>query len=170
MLDGLTGLWNQQYMERNIAAETVLARQVGQPIACIVMDVDGLERINRRHGILFGDRVLRSIGNILLSQCRAGDVVSHVGGGQFAILVGGQTRAGAGRLAERLCGQVQKQLQYHDGKEVGLTCSFGVADCAVTGDLPLIERAELALKRAKDNGGGCVSIARPPRPAPQNAA
>jgi hypothetical protein len=48
---------------------------------------------------------------------------------------------------------------------LAVTCSFGVADTLVTGEGSLLERANFALHRAKLNGGGCVSTARPLRPA-----
>jgi diguanylate cyclase (GGDEF)-like protein len=134
------------------------------------MDINGLNQINRRLGTHFGDRVIRAVGNLLVSQCRVRDVISHTGGGQFAILVAGETRAGADRLAERLCGQVREQLRYHDGKELDLHCSYGVADCAILGGLPLVERAAQALNRAKQNGGDRVSITRPPRQTPHWAS
>lgn len=163
MIDGLTGLWNQKYLEDHVAAQLSLSHRSGRPLACISLDVDGLRQINQKHGIPFGDEILRTLGNILLGQCRAEDAVCHCDGGKFAILVSGMSRSGAGRLADRLCAQIQRQLLAHGGKEVDVTCSFGVADNLVTGDLTLIERAELALVRAKQNGGSCVSIARPPR-------
>jgi diguanylate cyclase (GGDEF)-like protein len=135
-----------------------------------MLDIDGLQQLNKRHGISFGDRVIRALSNLLVSQCRSEEVVSHCGGGQFAILVPGRTRAGANLLADRLCAQIASQLRHHSGKEVGLSCSFGVADCAVSGNLSVIERAEQALLRAKLNGGACISIARPLRKEASRAA
>ena len=163
MVDGLTGLWNRKYLEDHVAAQMSMAHRTGRPLACIAIDVDGLRQVNQRHGVPFGDEILRSLGNILLSQCRAEDAVSHFDGGKFAVLVSGMSRSGAGRLADRLCAQIQRQLLSHGGKEIGVTCSFGVADTIVAGESSLLERAEMALIRAKQNGGSCVSIARPLR-------
>jgi diguanylate cyclase (GGDEF)-like protein len=163
MIDGLTGLWNHKYLEDHTAAQLSLASRSGWPLSCIALDVDGLRQINRKHGIPFGDEILRSIGNILLKQCRAEDAVCRGEGGKFTVVVSAMSRAGAGHLAERLCSQVQTELRSHAGKEVRVTCSFGVADSLVASDAALLTRAEAALVRAKQNGGNCVSIARPPR-------
>jgi len=162
MIDGSTGLWNRKYLDDHLAAQMAFASQSGAPISCIVLDVDGLQEINRKHGMVFGDEVLRMLGGILLSQCRAVDAVCHCDGGKFAIIVPGMGRAGAGRLAERLCAEISTHLM-SDGGNVGVTCGFGVADTLVAGDDSLVERAELMLTRAKQNGGNCVCIARPPR-------
>ncbi|HZK79410.1 MAG TPA: diguanylate cyclase [Humisphaera sp.] len=170
MIDGLTGLWNQKYLDDHIAAQTSLAIRTGRPMSCIVMDVDHLQRINKKFGIPFGDEILRALGGILLSQCRAEDAVCRYESGKFAIVVSAMSRTGAGRLAERLCAMIQTKLLSRAGKQVGVTCSFGVADSLVAGDAALLERANLAMIRAKQNGGACVVVARPPRKEPSAAA
>ena len=170
MVDGLTGLWNQKYLEDHMAAALSQAHRTGRPLGCIAMDVDGMRLVNRKHGAPFGDAILRSLSSLLLAQCRAEDAVCHCDGGKFTVLVSGMNRAGAGRLAERLCQEVREKLLAHDHKDVGITCSFGVADNLVTGELTLLERADLALLRAKQNGGNSVSIARPHRADARAAA
>jgi two-component system, cell cycle response regulator len=168
MIDGLTGLWNQKYLQERAAAQTALASRTGTQVSCIVLDVDGLRLINANDGIPLGDEVLRSIAGIILKQCRPEDVVCRFEGGKFAILMPAMTRAGAGSFADRLCLQFRQQLAVIRDHEVGTTCSFGVADTLVAGDATLLERADLALARAKQNGGNCVSIARPPRKASES--
>jgi two-component system, cell cycle response regulator len=160
MIDGLTGLWNRKYLEDHTEAQLSLASRAGWPLACIALDVDNLRQINRKHGIPFGDEILRSIGSILLQQCRAQDAISRYEGGKFGIVVSDMSRSGAGHLAERLREQIQSQLLSRAGKQVGTTCSFGVADSLVTSGSSLLQRAEEALIRAKQNGGNCVSVAR----------
>lgn len=169
-IDGKTGLWNRKYLDDHLAAQMAMANRSGAPISCIALDVDGLREINRKHGMTFGDEVLRWLGGILLSQCRAVDAVCQCNGGKFAIIVPGMDRAHAGRLAERLCAEVQAHLLSRAGQSVGVTCSFGVADTFVAGDAALVERAETMLIRAKQNGGGCVCVARPPRSGSRQAA
>jgi diguanylate cyclase (GGDEF)-like protein len=163
MVDGLTGLWNRQRFEEHLAIQITQASRSGRPVACIAGDLDGLKRINAKHGMPLGDQVIRAVGNILLAECRSEDAVSHLDGGRFAILVSGMGRAGAGRLADRLCKEIQEKLLVIHGNEVGVTCSFGVADTLVAGEGSLLERANMALHGAKLNGGSCVSVARPLR-------
>ena len=163
MIDAVTGLWNRQYLDEYLAGQMSHASRFGHPLACIATDVDGLRSINSKHGLPFGDEILRSVGEILLSGSRAEDAVCHVAAGTFAILLPLMDRAGAGRLANRLCKEIQQKLLTIRGNEAGVTCSFGVADTLVAGEVSLLERANLALRRAKLNGGSCVSVARPPR-------
>jgi len=170
MIDGLTGLWNRKYLEDHTAAQLSLASRSGWPLSCIAMDVDNLRQINRKFGTPFGDEILRSIGAILLQQCRAQDAISRFDGGKFGIIVSDMSRSGASHLAERLREQIKDQLLVRSGKEIGVTCSFGVADSLVSGDTSLMQRAEAALIRAKQNGGNCVSVARPQRKSVAHAA
>jgi diguanylate cyclase (GGDEF)-like protein len=163
MIDGLTGLWNRAYLEDHLASQTSLAVLRGEPLSCIVCDVDELRIINTRHGRAVGDEVLRSVGQLLLSQCRAQDAVCACGGGKFSIIVSGMDRRAASQLADRLCAQIQSLLVAKRGTEIGLTCTFGVADMNVSGGESLFDRADAALKRAKLNGRASVSVARPPR-------
>lgn len=170
MVDGLTGLWNRKYLDEHLAAQMTLAESSGRPVAYISGDIDGLRRINSRHGLPLGDEVIRSVSDKLLNICRAQDAVCHLGGGRFAILISVTGRAGAARLAERLRKDIQSKLFSIRGNEIGVTCSFGVADSLVAGEASLDARADAALLRAKLNGGNCVSIARPPRLAQVAAA
>jgi len=163
MVDGLTGLWNRKYLEEHLAIQMTQASRSGRPVAYIAGDVDGLRRINAKYGVALGDEIIRSVGNILLGACRAEDAVCHLDGGGFAVLVSVMGRAGAGRLADRLCKEIQEKLLVVHGNEVGVTCSFGVADSLLADEGSLLERANTALHRAKLNGGSCVSIARPLR-------
>jgi diguanylate cyclase (GGDEF)-like protein len=170
MIDGLTGLWNHKYLEDHTAAQLALSSRSGWPLSCITLDVDCLRQINRKFGIPFGDEILRNISAILLQQCRAEDAVCRCDGGKFSIVIANMSRAGARFLAERLCAEIQTKLRTHAGKDVCVKCSFGVADSLVAGDASLLSRADAALVRAKQNGGNCVSIARPPRKTLADAA
>jgi diguanylate cyclase (GGDEF)-like protein len=163
MVDGVTGLWNQKYLETHVAAQLASALRESRPVSYIALDVDGLRLINRKFGVAFGDEMLRNIGTTLLSQCRSEDAVCRCQGGKFGIVVSGMNRSGAAQLAERLCAQIANQTYTHGAKEVRVTCSFGVADSLVSGAIPVVERADLALLRAKQNGGNSVSVARPHR-------
>jgi two-component system cell cycle response regulator len=163
MVDGLTGLWNRTYLEDHLATQISLAKRTGKPLSCIVADVDELAKINARHGWQFGNEALRMVSNLMLSTCRAEDAVCHCGGGKFSILVSGVDRRAASRLADRLCLEFLQKCGSLHGKDVGLTCSFGVADSSVTEEGSLLVRADAAMARAKQNGRCTVSIARPPR-------
>ncbi len=163
MVDGLTGLWNKIYLDDHLSTQLSLCKRTGQPLSCIVADIDELKRINTRHGWQFGNEMLRVVSHLMLSHCRAEDAVCYCGQGKFSILVSGTDRRAAAQLAQRLCAEIQRQCALVHDQEVGLTCSFGVADTSIAGEQSLVERADISMTRAKQNGPCTVSIARPLR-------
>jgi diguanylate cyclase (GGDEF)-like protein len=160
MVDGLTGLWNSAYLQIQLEAKLSLARRTDRPLACIVAEIDHLEAINTSRGSDFGAEVLRSVSRILLSQLRAEDTVCRIDAGRFALLVSGANRVAAAHLTDRLRGEIQRQLQTRGSARLGVTCSFGVADTHIADDATILNRAIIAVERARQSGCNRVCIAR----------
>jgi two-component system, cell cycle response regulator len=159
MIDGLTGLWNRMYLDARLSTELSASRRSGEPLACIMADVDKFKAINDTHGHAFGDEVIRAVANVLATGCRAEDVVCRYGGEEFAILLPRTTVDDAAILAERLRQKIEAlQLVFHD-QRVPVTCSFGVANPA--GNVPpsVLELADQALYTAKHAGRNRVERA-----------
>jgi diguanylate cyclase (GGDEF)-like protein len=94
MVDGLAGFWNRNYFEAHLANKMARSRRSGRPVAYIAGDIDDLSKLNAKHGIPFGDEIIRSVGNIILIFFRPEDAVCHFEGGSFAILVSLMGRTG----------------------------------------------------------------------------
>jgi two-component system, cell cycle response regulator len=158
MIDGLTGLWNRTYLDAHLVIELSSARRSGQPLSCIMADVDNFKSINDGCGHGFGDDVLRTIAAAFTQTCRIEDIVCRYGGEEFTILLPNTPLQGAAELAERLRIAVESRpLSYRD-VPVTITCSFGVAD--LRGPVPpsLVELADEALYRAKHSGRNRVEV------------
>lgn len=145
-----------------------LARQVGQLLvdtleperhALVLVDLDDFKRINDAYGQVFGDRVLRLMGQRLQSCLQeAGEVVAHLGGDEFCLLLQLPPAQGQDALAARL-----EQLKHSlgaplqiDGQELSMSASLGVTWCEGAGEAfdAVHRRADLALYRAKQAGKG----------------
>jgi diguanylate cyclase (GGDEF)-like protein len=161
MVDGLTKLWNQIYLDLHLPAQLSLSRRTNQPLTCVMGDVDRLGEINETHGEAVGDDVLRTVARILSEQGREQDLICALGNGRFAALLPGTSRAGAVQFAERCRFQIQRQTKTDDGRDLQATCSFGVADTQAQDDSSLLDRADAALYCAKQSGRNCTSINRP---------
>lgn len=82
--DGMTGLHNRSYIDREltrIEAENCL------PVSVIICDVDGLMLINDAFGREEGDALLKEVSSILKDCCRERDIIARVGGDEFIILL-----------------------------------------------------------------------------------
>jgi diguanylate cyclase (GGDEF)-like protein len=85
--DPLTGLFNRRYLYERIRGEIQRARRYKHPLTLICIDVDDFKNINDQHGHVFGDAVLRGVGEVLHGHIRESDVPSRTGGDELAVLL-----------------------------------------------------------------------------------
>lgn len=116
LTDPLTGLGNRRHLELMLAHAWAAARR-GDPLAVVVLDLDGFKEVNDTLGHHAGDELLCAVGEALRDEARASDVVVRFGGDEFLALLTGGTAEGGHLLVERL----RKRL----GTRVGI--SAGVA-------------------------------------------
>ncbi|MDP9173252.1 MAG: response regulator [Planctomycetota bacterium] len=160
MVDGLTGLWNRAYLDLHLNSHFSLARRSGSPLACVVVKLDQRNTLVAEHGEEVAEQVVRSVARVLLSQCRAEDIVCRYSAWRFVILVSGANRAAGGLLAERLRTGIEQQSGIYAGIQTNITCSFGVSDSIIADEKHLLDRANSALKREPQLGSNRVMIAR----------
>lgn len=135
--DELTGALRRGAGYAAARAEIERARRTGDTLTLVVVDVDGLKRINDARGHLRGDRVLRRVAEELAAAMRPYDVLIRFGGDEFLCVLGGVTRAqGRRRIAA-----VQARL----GADA-VAISAGLSELAEGDSLDsLIRRADAAL-------------------------
>ena len=152
--DPLTGLANRPCFLEHLEKEFALARRSGQLFAVMFLDLDGFKDINDSFGHLAGDKVLRAVAKRLLQSVRKADVTARFGGDEFVILQSGLSEpADAGIFAARLMAAVNEPYSI-DSNNIRLTMSVGIAlfNLAMATPDIMLEQADLALYRAKDDG------------------
>jgi diguanylate cyclase (GGDEF)-like protein len=150
--DPLTGLQNLRYLQRQMGLLLDMHKRYQHPFAVLVMDIDGLKRINDAHGHQAGDRVLMQLAMSLRRSIRSVDTAARIGGDEFCVLTPEQDAASATTLAERLSLAVREEVATPDESPASL--SIGVVSCPEHGDEaePLIDAADRAMYRAKAAG------------------
>ncbi len=107
--DPLTGLVNHRRLLEVIRIEIARSRRSGRPFALLMVDIDGLKKINDRIGHLAGDRAICRVAEMLRRSTRETDVVSRLGGDEFAVVLPESEDAGGvavlDRVSERLKGE-----------------------------------------------------------------
>jgi diguanylate cyclase (GGDEF)-like protein len=159
--DTLTGLGNLRHLQRQIANLLAIHKRYGHPFGVLLMDVDGLKRINDSHGHSAGDRVLMQVAMALQRSIRTVDVAARLGGDEFCVLAPHQEPEAATTLAERLATAVREEVALPDEPPVSL--SIGVVSCPTHGAdaETLIDTADRAMYRAKA-AGDPVALGEPP--------
>ncbi len=152
--DPLTGVLNRRSLFEGLGTLLREAAQEGQPLSCIMVDIDHFKSINDRFGHATGDKVIKLVAGILVETVRAEDFVGRYGGEEFCVILPGIDEAEAGEIAERMRAVVREGKSTKFTSAIQVTASFGVScssdDASTPGDL--IEHADKALYLAKDSG------------------
>jgi diguanylate cyclase (GGDEF)-like protein len=106
---------------------------------------------------------LRGVGHILNEACRGDDIACRYGGEEFVVLACNTTSQQASVLAERIRTRVERQVFMHHETPVQVTCSIGVADLRSSPPPGVVELADKALYRAKNDGRNRVVVANLPK-------
>jgi diguanylate cyclase (GGDEF)-like protein len=126
--DGLTELYNRRYFYERFQEGLARARTSKQALALIVMDIDGLKKINDEYGHAVGDVMIANLAKVIDKHIRTSDVPARLGGDEFAVLMPDTDKRGAFSLAQRLWQELEDQPMYeHDGMRLMLNVSIGVS-------------------------------------------
>ncbi|MHC1711449.1 MAG: GGDEF domain-containing protein [Solidesulfovibrio sp.] len=155
--DPLTKVYNRGAFERILAAELIRASRAGQSLALVLLDLDDFKAVNDSYGHPCGDRVLETIGALLLAEKRSYDYVARVGGEEFALILPSVGLVRAEMVIERILEAVRSLRVVCDGVNsplhvtisAGLACTKGKA--ATTRE-KLYALADEALYKAKTAG------------------
>jgi diguanylate cyclase (GGDEF)-like protein/putative nucleotidyltransferase with HDIG domain len=153
--DGLTGLFNHRHFKDVIKKEFKKSRRYGQPMSCIMIDLDYFKAVNDNFGHQFGDHVLVNSAKILKKLVRDTDFVARYGGEEFFIILPNTELKGAYILAERIRSAFAGNVFRKGSVSRTVTVSIGVSsstDGNILKDDDLIENADKALYKAKESG------------------
>jgi diguanylate cyclase (GGDEF)-like protein len=125
LTDELTGLGNRRAFFERGAVELEHVRRQGRPVALLYVDVDGLKAVNDAHGHTAGDRLIAAVALVLSGLVRTGDVVSRIGGDEFALLLVDCDEA----RAQDVCARLSAALDAVDAR-----ASCGLVHAAASAD------------------------------------
>jgi diguanylate cyclase (GGDEF)-like protein len=156
--DPLTGLLNRRAIDERLQHEHGRAQRYGLPLSLLLIDLDGLKRVNDTSGHAAGDQVIRGAAQAIRGTLRASDYGGRWGGDEFLIVAPHTSRESARRLAERVAAHVANRAR--TGSVTATACvgvaTFEGGGAAVTAR-SLIEAADRALYDAKESGRSTVS-------------
>jgi len=151
--DELTGLLNRTGLKSKMVE--CLDKQL-YPLTLVMIDVDFFKKINDTFGHQKGDKVLSTLGQLLRNFAQDEESVSRFGGEEFILLMPNKdTNDVMGRL-EKLRQQIACADMDINQK---VTASFGLASSHEYSEFKqLIDSADSALYRAKNDGRNCIRV------------
>ena len=156
--DDKTGLLSLPAFETLATAELDRARRTGHPLAVLLMDLDGLKKVNTDHGHLAGDQYIAAMARLLADASRSYDLVARFGGDEFCLLLPDTPLPDATAFAERI--RRSATATPIPGVATAMAVSIGVATADPTDDvLTLLATADTALRHAKSHGRNQVVVA-----------
>jgi diguanylate cyclase (GGDEF)-like protein len=121
--DPLTGLANYRLLLDRLDSEIKRYQRDGHAFSVLLLDLDGLKKINDEHGHLVGSLALCRMAEVLLLSCRAVDTAARYGGDEFALVLPGTSSEHARRVAQRIAERLNE-----DREIPKLSASIGIAE------------------------------------------
>ena len=150
--DPLTGLPNRILLQERLAE----ARQAAGPTAALLfLDLDRFKAVNDTMGHAAGDLMLVEVARRLMIVAAPGNMVARLGGDEFVVLCRRISPQAVAGLAEAIRKTIEAPFELAD-RLFHISVSIGISTSDCSGNLDLIQAADLAMYSAKQSGGNQV--------------
>ncbi len=159
--DSLTQLPNRSLLNERLQHGINIAQREGNQLAVLILDLDRFKAVNDNFGHSAGDELLQKVAMRIKSQLRKIDTAARLGGDEFVILLPEITHhENVKRVALAIINELSGTFQLRKSDQVTIGTSIGISFYPQHGNNPeiLLDRADIALYQAKDQGRGCFCI------------
>lgn len=153
--DMLTGLYNRNYFVRVLSEWIRDAKDSGEIVAVMCIDIDNFKKINDGLGLVAGDELIQSFGLFLKEFMDEKTIVAHVTDDTYYMAVKNPVGSHSmDKIFQAIVRRVDAPFYLMGGHEVFISVCAGVAEYpeAASGSLELINCSEIVMFRAKEHG------------------
>jgi diguanylate cyclase (GGDEF)-like protein len=153
--DPLTGLANYRLLVERLGSEIKRYGRDGHPFSILLLDLDGLKKINDAHGHVVGSLALCRMAEVLHLSCREIDTPARYGGDEFAVVLPGTSSEHARRVAQRISQRLREDVEIPQ-----LSVSIGIAEYPRDGATieHILSAADQALYNEKHHVAGRSTV------------
>ena len=118
IIDGLTGLYNAEYIKEIASGST-------PPFAFVVFDIDDFKTVNDTYGHPAGDEVLMTVSKEVSQMLRNGDMLGRYGGDEFILVLKANSEEAVKAILERIRKRIEAIQTSCEGHSIKVTISLG---------------------------------------------
>jgi diguanylate cyclase (GGDEF)-like protein len=137
--DGLTNIYNFRYFSKQFINEVRRSKRYKHPLSLMMIDLDRFKEFNERFGHGEGNRLLKTVADLIKNSIREVDLLARFGGDEFVIILPETSRHEAEKVAHRILRAIKGHHYIVKDQSYRLSVSIG-----------LCSSPELELKSAKD--------------------
>jgi len=116
--DEMTGLYNKRFFDFILDRY----RKEEIEIGIIFLDLDNFKQINDSYGHLLGDKILKSVADIIKDSIRDIDYAFRFGGDEFVILIFSNKK-----ILEKVAKRIKNKISQTPTENIRTECSIGYA-------------------------------------------
>lgn len=152
--DPMTGLYNRRFIEEYVSTLVGGSQRRKSAFSVLMLDLDFFKQVNDTHGHEVGDKVIKTLADLLLRNVRSSDMAVRYGGEEFLLVLMDTGADAAMQVAEKIRGEVEATKIPLAGGMLQKTISIGVAEYPNDSDTfwQVVKFADVALYQAKSGG------------------
>jgi len=152
--DALTGLYNRRFLEEYANTLVAGCQRRKCQFAVLMLDLDFFKQVNDTHGHEAGDKVIKTLADILARNVRSADIAVRYGGEEFLVVLMDCGAEGALQVAEKIRAETEATKIPLPTGMLQKTISIGVAVYPEDADTfwQVVKFADVALYKAKETG------------------
>jgi diguanylate cyclase (GGDEF)-like protein len=152
--DAMTGLYNRRFLEEYVGTLMAGSQRRKEPFSVLMLDLDYFKQVNDTHGHEAGDKVIKTLADLLQRNVRGSDMAVRYGGEEFLMVLIDTNADDALIVAEKIRSEVEALKIPLASTILQKTISIGVAEYPKDSDTfwQVVKFADVALYQAKSSG------------------